>query len=227
MDNLSPHYVENYLNFRTVWISLELLEKFVQDNPEAHALVKHDLSGDLDTCLSELMPRVWDFNKFEKEVFNRVSRWDRFSGFNVCNSASNSFHSGNQNRKSRVKKACGVKVLYDCKVTTMGELQNHQEMIHAKVFSCGVCEKTFRKESYFKTHKDIHVCSKCGVCEKFKGTICDTCKGKKMKSLLRTIKSSKKSSLTPMKSTLGRRIRKKKATASLSKFLFKSRSFRN
>ena len=142
-------------------------------------------------------------------------------------SASNSFHSGSPNRKSRVKKACGVKFLYDCKATTMGELQNHQEMIHAKVFSCGVCEKTFRKESYFKTHKDIHVCSKCGVCEKFKGTICDTCKGKKMKSLLRTIKSSKKSSLTPMKSTLGRRIRKKKATASLSKFLFKSRSFRN
>ena len=54
--------------------TIELLEKFVQDNPEAHALVKHDLSGDLDTCLSELKPRVWDFDTFELEVFNRVSR---------------------------------------------------------------------------------------------------------------------------------------------------------
>ena len=59
-------------------------------------------------------------------------------------------------------------------------------MIHAKVFSCGVCEKNFRKESYFKTHKDMHVCSKCGVFEKFKGTMCDSYKGKKKKSLLST-----------------------------------------
>ena len=110
---------------------------------------------------------------------------------------------------------------------TIGEFQNHREMIHAKVFSFGVCEKNFRKESYFKTHKDMHVCNKCGVFEKFKGTICYSCKGKKKKSLLRPIKSTKKSSLTPMKSTLGRSIWKKKATASLSKFLIKSRSFRN
>ena len=144
-----------------------------------------------------------------------------------CQECGNSFHSGNPNRKSRVKKACGVKVLYDYKATTMGEFQNHREMIHAKVFSCDVCEKNFRKDSYFKTHKDMHVCSKCGVFEKFKGTICDSCKGKKKKSLLRPIKSTKKSSLTPMKSTLGRSIWKKKATASLSKFLIKSRSFRN
>lgn len=220
--------------------TLDLLEQFVQDNLEAHFLVKHDLEkslfGDLDSCLSELMPRARDLDTLEKEVWEGLDIFNRVDEIEARESMSvgNSFHTGNPNRKTRVRKVCGVKVLYDCKTCegvfmTMGELLNHQEMIHAKVFSCGVCEKTFRKEVYLETHKDIHVCSICGVFKKFKGTICDSCKGKKKKSLSTPMKSAKKSLLsTPMKSSLGNsNIWKKKATANLSKFLFKSRSFRN
>ena len=104
---------------------------------------------------------------------------------------------------------------------TMGELRYHHETVHDKVFSCGVCEKTFRKEAYLKTHKDIHFCSNCGVYEKFRGTICDTCKRKTRKSLLTPMKMTKKS----LKSTFGcSNLWKKKATVNLSRFLTKSRN---
>ena len=91
---------------------------------------------------------------------------------------------------------------------TMGELRYHHETVHDKVFKCGVCKKTFRKKAYLEMHKDIHFCSNCGVYEKFKGTICDSCKGKTRKSLLTQMKTTKKSlstsmKSTPMKSTLG------------------------
>jgi len=219
--------------------TLVLLEQFVQDNSEAHTLIKQDIEkdlfGDLDSCLSELMPRVRDLDTLEKEVWDGLDIFNRVDEIESRDlmSVGHSFHSGNSNRKSRVKKACGVKVLYDCKTCsgvfmTMGELLYHQERIHAKVFSCDVCEKTFRKEAYLETHRDIHFCSNCGVFEKFKGTICDPCKGKKKKSLPTQMKSTKKSLSTPMKSSLpNSNIWKKKATANLSRFLMKSRSFRH
>ena len=51
---------------------LDLLERFVQDNPEGHSLVKQDLEknlfGDLDSYLGELMPRARDLDTLEKEV---------------------------------------------------------------------------------------------------------------------------------------------------------------
>ena len=222
---------------------LDLLERFIQDNPEGYSLVKHDLEknlfGDLDSYLGELMPRARDLDTLEKEVWDGMDIFDRVEEIEVeayaqdLITASHTFHSGIRSRKSRVKKACGGKVLYDCKICqgvfmTMGELHYHHETVHDKVFSCGVCEKTFRKEVYLETHKDIHFCSNCGVYEKFKGTICDSCKGKKKKSLLPSLKSTKKSLSTPMKSTLGSsNIWKKKAMANLSRFITKSKSFRN
>lgn len=222
---------------------LDLLERFIQDNPEGHSLVKHDLEknlfGDLDSYLGELMPRARDLDTLEKEVWDDMDIFDRVEEIEVeayaqdLVTASHTFHFGIRSRKSRVKKACGGKVLYDCKICqgvfmTMGELHYHHETVHDKVFSCGVCEKTFRKEVYLETHKDIHFCSNCGVYEKFKGTICDSCKGKKKKSLLPSLRTTKKSLSTPMKSTLGSsNIWKKKAMANLSRFLTKSKSFRN
>jgi len=222
---------------------LDLLERFIQDNPEGYSLVKHDLEknlfGDLDSYLGELMPRARDLDTLEKEVWDGMDIFDRVEEIEVETyaqdliTASHTFHSGIRSRKSRVKKACGGKVLYDCKICqgvfmTMGELHYHHQTVHDKVFSCGVCEKTFRKEVYLETHKDIHFCSNCGVYEKFKGTTCDSCKGKKKKSLLPSLKSTKKSLSTPMKSTLGSsNIWKKKAMANLSRFITKSKSFRN
>ncbi len=231
LDNYAVQLLEDH--------TLDLLEQFVQDNSEAHTLIKQDIEkdlfGDLDSCLSELMPRVRDLDTLEKEVWDGLDIFNRVDEIESRDlmSVGHSFHSGNSNRKSRVKKACGVKVLYDCKACpgvfmTMGELLNHQERIHAKVFSCDVCEKTFRKEAYLETHRDIHFCSNCGVFEKFKGTICDPCKGKKKKTLPSQMKSTKKSLSTPMKSSLpNSNIWKKKAMANLSRFLMKSRSFRN
>ena len=221
---------------------LDLLEQFIQDNPEGHSLVKHDIEknlfGDLDSYLGELMPRARDLDTLEKEVWDGMDIFDRVEEIEVeahaqdLITASHNFHSGNLSRKARVKKACGGKVLYDCKscqgvFMTMGELHYHQETVHEKVFSCGVCEKTFRKEAYLETHRDIHFCSNCGVYEKFKGTICDSCKGTKKKPLPSS-KTPKKSLSTPMKSNLGSsNIWKKRAMTNLSRFLTKSRSFRN
>ena len=219
---------------------LNLLERFVQDNTEAHSLLKHDternLFGDLDSSLGELMPKARSLDTLEKEVYEGLNIFDRVDEIEAqehLRGRGNTFHSGNLNhRKSRPKKACGVKVLYDCKACegvfmTMSELLHHQESVHDKAYSCQVCEKTFRKEAYLEIHRDIHFCSHCGVFEKFKGTICDQCKGKKKRSLL-TTKSTKKSLSTPVKSSgANSNIWKKKATTNLGRFLLKSRSYRN
>ena len=60
---------------------LDLLERFVQGNPEGHSLVKQDLEknlfGDLDSYLGELMPRARDLDTLEKEVWDGMDIFDR------------------------------------------------------------------------------------------------------------------------------------------------------
>ena len=81
--------------------TLDLLEQFVRDNPEAHSLVKHDLEknlfGDLDSCLSELMPRVRDLDTLEKEVWEGLDIFNRVEEIEARDSmsAANSFQTGN------------------------------------------------------------------------------------------------------------------------------------
>ena len=73
----------------------------MQDNFEAHSLVKHDteknLFGDLDSCLSELMPRVRDLDTLEKEVWEGLDIFNRVDEIEARDSmsAANSFQTGN------------------------------------------------------------------------------------------------------------------------------------
>merc|ERR1719154_103704 len=73
-----------------------------------------------------------------------------------------------------------MKVLYDCKscgqvFLTWFDLHKH-ETVHSTVLKCDICDKTFRKENYFETHKEIHKCTICGVAEKLNSKqVCVKC----------------------------------------------------
>ena len=192
--------------------AFKLLQDYLDKTPEMYSLLaSHGLLESLHICREEEETIEFDFQlsdlpintrieALELEVFNNLAVFDRVDEIEAamneeyCKEVTVKSSKPGDQRKAHP----GVKVLYDCKTCdkvfmTWHDLITH-ETVHDAVLSCDICEKTFRKKSYFETHKDIHKCSICGQMEKLNSrqvcVKCDDEQGSQSRSNRRSVRDS-------------------------------------
>jgi len=210
----------------------QFLEEFLKSNPEvlisnacAEDVCNVDVTGDTDVVdefqvsHSELANLPRNFDQLEKEVFEGLSIFDNIEDLEEIQILQTITSTSNTRLKGERKNNSGLKVIYDCRscskvFMTWHELNMHEQE-HDKTIVCEICDKSFRKENYLESHKDIHKCCVCGQFGQLVGMTCKNCDGR---GKITSVKSMSKK----MKES---RLWKKKTTINLNKFLLKNRSF--
>ena len=203
----------------------KLLQDVLKSNKEILSSNVCSSAADEDNIVDEFhistadlasLPRNLD--QLEKEVYDGLSIFDKvdeLEEFHVLEVPS-SFSSYRSKGERKIN--AGLKVLYDCRscnkvFMTWHELNAHEQE-HEKTIVCEICDKSFRKENYLESHKDIHKCCICGQYGQLVGTRCKSCDGIKISSIKSMSKRMKESKLW-----------RQKAIKNLNRFLLKNRSY--